>query len=61
MEIGIIPKSDSGYLAVKYYAPFIFLLKDGYSAENYRKNKKISFRNAAYQHIEKFFAEMEVA
>ncbi|MFR7443332.1 MAG: hypothetical protein ACLUUO_07435 [Sellimonas intestinalis] len=43
MEIGIIPKSDSGYLAVKYYAPIYFLLKDGYSAENYRKNKKILF------------------
>jgi len=60
MEIGIIPKSDSGYLAVKYYAPIYFFAQRWLFSGELSEEQKNSFRNAAYQHIEKFFAEMEV-
>ena len=61
MEIGIIPKSDSGYLAVKYYAPIYFFAQRWLFSGELSEEQKNSFRNAAYHHIEKFFAEMEVA
>lgn len=60
MEIGIIPKSDSGYLAVKYYAPIYFFAQRWLFSGELSEEQKNSFRNAAYQHIEKFFSEMEV-
>lgn len=61
MEIGIIPKSDSGYLAVKYFAPIYFFAQRWLFSGELSEEQKNSFRNAAYHHIEKFFAEMEVA
>lgn len=61
MKIGIIPKSDSEYLAVKYYAPIYFFAQRWLFSGELSEEQKNSFRNAAYHHIEKFFAEMEVA
>lgn len=61
MEIGIIPKSDSEYLAVKYYAPIYFFAHRWLLSGELSEEQKKSFRTAAYHHIEKFFAEIEVA
>ena len=61
MEIGIIPKSDSKYLAVKYYAPIYFFAHRWLFSGELSEEQKNSFRTAAYHHIEKFFTEMEVA
>lgn len=61
MEIGILPKTDSEYLAVKYYAPIYFFAQRWLFSGELSEEQKNSFRNAAYQHIEKFFAEMGVA
>jgi len=61
MEIGILPKTDSEYLAVKYYAPIYFFAQRWLFSGELSEEQKNSFRNAAYHHIEKFFAEMGVA
>ncbi len=61
MGIGIIPNSDSEYLAVKYYAPIYFFAQRWLFCGELSEEQKNSFRNAAYHHIEKFFTEMEVA
>ena len=61
MEIGILPKTDSEYLAVKYYAPIYFFAQRWLFSRELSEEQKNSFRNAAYHHIEKFFAEMGVA
>ncbi len=60
MGIGILPKTDSEYLAVKYYAPIYFFAQRWLFSGELSKEQKNSFRNAAYHHIEKFFAEIEV-
>ena len=60
MEIGVLSKTDSEYLAVKYYAPIYFFAQRWLFSGELSEEQKNSFRNAAYQHIEKFFAEMEV-
>lgn len=59
--IGIIPKLDSEYLAVKYYAPIYFFAQRWLFCGELSEEQKNSFRNAAYHHIEKFFTEIEVA
>lgn len=61
MNMGIIPKLDSEYLAVKYYAPIYFFAQRWLFSGELSEEQKNSFRNAAYQHIGKFFAEIEVA
>lgn len=61
MEIGVIPKSDSDYLAVKYYAPIHFFAHRWLFNGELSEEQKHSFRTAAYHHIEKLFAEIEVA
>lgn len=59
MEMGIIPKSDSKYLTVKYYAPVYFFAHRWLFSGELSEEQKNSFRPAAYHHIEKFFTEME--
>lgn len=61
MKIGILPKTDSQYLAVKYYAPIYFFAHRWLFSGELSEEQKNSFQNAAYHHIEKFFAEMEAA
>lgn len=61
MEIGILPKTDSEYLAVKYYAPIYFFAQRWLFSGELSEEQKKSFQNAAYHHIEKFFAEMGMA
>lgn len=56
MGLGIIPKTDSEYLAIKYYAPIYFFAQRWLFSGELSKEQKNSFRNAAYQHIENFFA-----
>lgn len=60
MGIGIIQKTDSEYLAVKYYAPIYFFAQRWLFSGGLTQERKNSFRNAAYHHIEKFFTEMEL-
>lgn len=61
MEIGILSKTDSEYLAVKYYAPIYFFAQRWLFSGELSEEQKKSFQNAAYHHIEKFFAEMGMA
>lgn len=60
MKIGIIPKADSEYLAVKYYAPIYFFAQRWLFSGTLSQKQKNSFRDAAYHHIEKFFVEIGV-
>lgn len=61
MKIGIIPHTDSVYLAVKYYAPIHFFAQRWLFSGTLSAEQKNAFREAAYQHIEKSFVEIEVA
>lgn len=61
MRIGIIPKLDNEYLAVKYYAPIFFFAQRWLFSGELSEEQKNSFRKAAYYHIERFFTEIEVA
>lgn len=61
MEMGIISKLDSEYLAVKYYAPIFFFAQRWLFSGELSEEQKNYFREAAYCHIEKFFSEIEVA
>ena len=61
MKIGVIPHTDSAYLAIKYYAPIHFFAQRWLFSGTLSEEQKNAFRKAAYQHIEKFFVEIEVA
>ena len=58
MKIGLIAKSDSEYISIKYYTPiFFFAQKWLFSGELSEENKS-SFRKEAYKHIQLFFSEI---
>lgn len=59
MEAGVIAKSDSAYLAVKYYAPISMFARRWLFAGELTEEKKGMFRREAYYHIERFFAEIK--
>ena len=61
MKIGVIPHTDSAYLAIKYYAPIHFFAQRWLFSGTLSEEQKNAFRKAAYQHIEKFFVGIEVA
>lgn len=59
MTIGIIKPADSEYLATKFYAPiFLFTQRWLFCGALTDESKQI-FRENAYEHIKKFFNEME--
>ena len=60
-KIGVIPHTDSAYLAVKYHAPIHFFAQRWLFSGTLSEEQKNAFRKAAYQHIEKIFVEIEVA
>lgn len=57
-KIGLIKKSDSEYIAVKYYAPIFFFAQKWLFSGELSKEKKEAFRAEAYEHIQLFFAEI---
>lgn len=58
MSIGFIKKTDSDYLAVKYYAPIYFYAQRWLFSGALSEERKKAFRADAYNHIQKFFAEI---
>lgn len=61
MEMGIIVKADSEYMAIKYYAPIFFFAQKWLFCGKLSEENKESFRKDAYKHIQLFFSEMEGA
>lgn len=61
IEEAVISTADSKYLAVKYYAPIYFFAQRWLFSGLLSEECKNSFRTDAYNHIEKFFAELGVA
>lgn len=59
MEIGMVRKTDSAYLAIKYYSPIFFFAKRWLFSGTLSDENKNLFRMNAYGHIQKFFEEME--
>lgn len=58
ISIGIISNCDSGYLAVKYYAPIYFYAQKWLLSGELTEENKESFRTDAYRHIQMFFREI---
>ena len=58
MSIGIIPNSDSEYLAVKYYAPIYFYTQKWLFNGELTEESKEAFRIDVYKHIQMFFGEI---
>lgn len=55
---GYIKNEDSEYLAVKYYAPIYCYAQRWLLSEALTEERKNTFRQKAYQHIQKFFEEI---
>lgn len=55
---GMITKSDSEYLAVKYYAPIYFYAQKWLFSGELTEENKESFRIDAYKHIQMFLGEI---
>lgn len=55
---GMITKSDSEYLAVKYYAPIYFYAQKWLFSGELTEENKESFRTDAYKHIQMFLVEI---
>lgn len=58
MEAGILEKSDSAYLAVKFYGPIFVYAQRWLFSGSLSEERKNAFREAAYGHVKKFFREM---
>lgn len=57
-NVGVIPPSDSEYLALRYYAPIYFFAQRWLFRGSLSEERKNFFRTDAYSHIQKFFAEI---
>lgn len=58
MSAGMITNCDSGYLAVKYYAPIYFYAQKWLFSGELTEENKESFRTSAYKHMQMFFGEI---
>lgn len=58
MEIGLITKADSEYIAIKYYTPIFFFAQKWLFSGKLSEENKNAFRREAYKHIQLFFSEM---
>ena len=58
INAGVIPASDSEYLAIKYYAPIYFWAQRWLFSGPLSEERKNFFRRDAYSHIQKFFTEI---
>lgn len=52
MELGVIRKTDSEYLAIKYYAPIFFFVQRWLLSGELTEERKKVFRRDAYKHIQ---------
>lgn len=59
MELGVIPKADNEYLAIRYYAPIYFFAQRWLFSGTLSDEQKTAFRLAAEHHIELFFREIQ--
>lgn len=59
MEIGLIKKTDSEYIAIKYYSPIFFFAQKWLFSGKLSDENKNAFRKDAFRHIKLFFSEME--
>lgn len=59
MAAGMIKSADSGYLAVKFYAPVFLFTQRWLLGAALTDERKQVFRENAYKHIGNFFHEME--
>lgn len=55
---GIIRQADSGYLAVKFYAPIFFFAQRLLFSGKLSEERRQAFRKEAYWHIKNFFMEI---
>lgn len=55
---GMITNCDSGYLAIKYYAPIYFYAQKWLFSGELTEENKASFRTDAYKHMQMFFKEI---
>lgn len=60
MEMGIIEKQDSEYLAIRYYTPIFFFAQKWLFCGELSEQSKNAFRRDAYKHIQSFFQNLEV-
>lgn len=58
VSAGMITNCDSGYLAVKYYAPIYFYAQKWLFNGELTEENKEAFRIDAYKHIQMFFGEV---
>ena len=58
VSAGMITNCDSGYLAVKYYAPIYFYAQKWLFNGELTEENKAAFRIDAYKHIQMFFGEV---
>ena len=58
MDIGIMEKADSEYMAIKYYAPIFFFAQKWLLCGKLSEENKEAFRKNAYKHIHVFFSEI---
>lgn len=57
-SVGMITNCDSGYLAVKYYAPIYFYAQKWLFSGELTEENKESFRTDAYKHMQMFLGEI---
>ena len=57
---GIIQQTDSGYSAVKFYAPIFLFAQRRLFSGTLSEESRQAFRNDAYRHIQNFFKETDL-
>lgn len=57
-SVGMITNCDSGYLAIKYYAPIYFYAQKWLFSGELTEENKASFRTDAYKHMRIFLEEI---
>ena len=58
MDRGLLPKADSEYIALRYYAPIFFFAQKWLLCSPLTDENKNAFRKDAYRHIRCFFSEL---
>jgi len=58
INAGVLPPSNSEYLAIKYYAPIYFFAQRWLFSGTLSEERKNAFRTDVYSHIQFFFEEI---
>lgn len=53
-----LPKADSEYIAIQYYAPIFFFAQKWLFSGKLSEERKNAFRQDAYKHIQVFFSKL---